>query len=41
MAERVFPTPHDWKARRRRRAWALAQQGCPQRLIATALGVTA
>jgi hypothetical protein len=41
MAERVFPTPHDWKEGRRRRAWALAQQGWPQHLIATALGVTA
>jgi hypothetical protein len=41
MAERVFPTPHDWQEGRRRRAWALAQQGCPPHLIATALGVTA
>jgi transposase len=40
MAERVFPTPHDWKEGRRLRAWALAQQGWPQHLIAAALGVT-
>src|SRR5262245_22300947 len=40
MAERAFPTPHDWQEGRRLRAWALAQQGWPQRLIAAALGVT-
>jgi transposase len=40
MARDAFPTPHDWKEGRRLRAWALAQQGWPQRTIAAALGVT-
>jgi transposase len=40
MAARAFPTPHDWQEGRRLRAWALAQQGWPQRTIAAALGVT-
>jgi transposase len=40
MAREAFPTPHDWKEGRRLRAWALAQQGWPQRTIAAALGVT-
>jgi transposase len=40
MAREAFPTPHDWKEGRRLRAWALAQQGWPQHLIAAALGVT-
>jgi transposase len=40
MAREAFPTPHDWKEGRRLRAWALAQQGWKQRMIAAALGVT-
>jgi transposase len=40
MAQRPFPTPHDWNEGRRLRAWALAQQGWKQNVIAAALGVT-
>ena len=40
MAQRTFPTPHDWQEGRRLRAWELAQLGWPQRTIAAALGVT-
>src|SRR5688572_11821549 len=40
MAQRLFPTPHDWKEGRRLRAWELAHLGRQQNAIATALGVT-
>lgn len=40
MAQDHFPTPHDWREGRRRRAWELAQQGWTQGAIAAALGVT-
>jgi transposase len=40
MAQRRFPTPHDWREGRRLRAWELAQQGWTQSAIAAALGVT-
>lgn len=40
MAQRRFPTPHDWKEGRRLRAGELAQQGWTQSASAAALGVT-
>jgi transposase len=36
----AFPTPHDWREGRRRRAWTLHERGWKQRDIAAALGVT-
>jgi transposase len=33
-------TPQNWKEARRCQAWHLKQQGCPQRQIAAALGVS-
>ncbi len=40
MATTRGKAPGDWREERRRRAWALKQQGWSQRQIAVALGVT-
>ena len=40
MTTKRTEAPRDWREERRRRAWALKQQGWSQRRIAEALGVT-
>src|SRR4051794_26819845 len=40
MGTTTSKAPRDWREERRRRAWALKQQGWSQRRIAEALGVT-